>query len=551
MMDGGLYRFGTGWFFNEIPFIVLAPVDILIILLSGGLTWPILAAARKRERWPGKGTAIAIAALCVAVAAIGPAIAMATPKNSADVFGCYVFDENVYTNPVSSYRAFGELPYIYGFDENELVIATTGAGGIQRFTDEYFNTPVGTDEFLAGTGFPPGSSIFAPPDLSQFKERFLLAVMRDGDGAKYGLYRMDNEVWLVELRGSWIWSIYRLAKTDVVSLADLERAKKHYVENPPVTLPSGFHENQMTLKDVFALARKGEALTLQDFEPFFYWLDGPGFAGRRYEVVGADTVFVRVEGDELESAQLWSRRTLDRSQVVDLREGFEAVASYMDPLRSFADVAIEDARAGGSDLAVGGDMAGGNGLAAGEGRELIYDYDYDQCRYYLRTKRAASVTIVFSSGERMPLKQALEERRVTVEEAYANGLGPVFMIPIDNPLGGEFTVMRHQFTFTLNGETFYPSKSFMYAVWNRDGGDGGNSLYFDLDEVAQLLEWYGHNDDAKALRLSAATAEITDIARGRYIRDTALSFAGIETHIGQGFGFAQAGMPASIQLSIP
>lgn len=37
LLSGHLYRFGTGFLFSAIPGIVLAPIDILIILLSGGM----------------------------------------------------------------------------------------------------------------------------------------------------------------------------------------------------------------------------------------------------------------------------------------------------------------------------------------------------------------------------------------------------------------------------------------------------------------------------------------------------------------------------------
>lgn len=38
LLHGNLYTFGSGFFFAGLPLIVLAPVDILVILLSGGLT---------------------------------------------------------------------------------------------------------------------------------------------------------------------------------------------------------------------------------------------------------------------------------------------------------------------------------------------------------------------------------------------------------------------------------------------------------------------------------------------------------------------------------
>lgn len=38
LLSGHLYRFGTGLLFNSLPFVVLAPVDILLIICSGGIT---------------------------------------------------------------------------------------------------------------------------------------------------------------------------------------------------------------------------------------------------------------------------------------------------------------------------------------------------------------------------------------------------------------------------------------------------------------------------------------------------------------------------------
>lgn len=38
LLSGHLYRFGNGFFFNGIPGIVLAPIDMIMILVSGGLT---------------------------------------------------------------------------------------------------------------------------------------------------------------------------------------------------------------------------------------------------------------------------------------------------------------------------------------------------------------------------------------------------------------------------------------------------------------------------------------------------------------------------------
>ena len=227
MMKGNLYRFGTGWFFRGLPGIKLAPADILVVLLSGSLTWLILGMARRYERWPGKRTLTAAVAICVAVAAVGPLFAMTAPKSpenaDAGIFGCYIFDENIFTNPLSSFFAFGELPHVYGFDDEAFIIADTGSGGVRSYSVEYYNTPVGLDPFfmLADELYDPFHSL---PDLAQFKERYLLAVMSDESGPISGLYRMDNELWLVSLSGGRIWSIYRIIKTDATTLSDLRRA---------------------------------------------------------------------------------------------------------------------------------------------------------------------------------------------------------------------------------------------------------------------------------------------------------------------------------------
>ena len=453
---------------------------------------------------------LAAVCLCIVIALTGPVIAMTAPKYSDDdIFGCYEFYRTIYENPLSSFMAFGKLPYVYGFDDASFVIAGMGSSGIRSYTVEYCITPVSADEFSSKDG-TSSSSIFFPPVMAGYKERYLLAVMSDENGPVYGLYRMDGELWLTELRGGILWSIYQLVKTDAATLADLARVQQYYEDNPPIEdqRGSGFYENQMTEKDVYALARKGDALTLYDFEPFYYWLTGADFTERLYEVVGADNVFVTVKDDKLDTALLWSRRTLDISQVIDLREGFEAVAEYMNPLGTFRDITVEDAF-GGQDV-----------------RDLIYENEYDQCRYYLNTKRADRIYVVFDNGERMPLKQALEDRRISIEEAVANGLYNVFTVPIDNPLGGEFVILHHAYMFSLNGEAFYPSHTFMYVV----RGDG-YSVYYDIDEMTRFLDWYGYEGEAMKLRQTVDQTEIITIARGNYVSDTTLRAAGVASDV--------------------
>lgn len=50
LLSGNLYRFGTGVLFNGIPYLVLAPIDVVIILISGILTAFICKALNKSKR---------------------------------------------------------------------------------------------------------------------------------------------------------------------------------------------------------------------------------------------------------------------------------------------------------------------------------------------------------------------------------------------------------------------------------------------------------------------------------------------------------------------
>jgi hypothetical protein len=235
------------------------------------------------------------------------------------------------------------------------------------------------------------------------------------------------------------------------------------------------------------------------------------FSVRRYDIAGADTVFVNIADDgSLESAVLLSRRAPDPSDTVDLREGFGAVAKYMDPLKAFSSFSVEY-------------------LSSMEGERVIFfedDYFGSQCRYYLNSSDVNGIFVVFENGETMTVSQALEERRTTVEELVARGLYNVSMVPIDNPLEGDFVVLHHLYLFSLNGEAFYPSTSFMYVVGN------DLSVYYDIDELIQILKWYGYDAEAENLRSSIDPADRITIAGREYALDTVLTEAGIVSDVG-------------------
>ena len=49
LLSSNLYRFGTGFLFSGIPGISLAPIDIIVIIASGVITYLLLILANKQR----------------------------------------------------------------------------------------------------------------------------------------------------------------------------------------------------------------------------------------------------------------------------------------------------------------------------------------------------------------------------------------------------------------------------------------------------------------------------------------------------------------------
>ena len=515
MMSGNLYRFGTGWFFEGLPGFTLAPVDLLVILLAGALTWLLIRLVRRIEGWPGRRTAIVAVAVCAIIAVVGVAFSVnpMQPINSqdGDLLGCYEYTDYLFINPVSSFRPpeKGNMHDVYGFGKESMIIANKLTGYIIRLDAQYEKTPVAEDEFRSITDFPA----FFKTDLSGYKERWLRGVFTDNNNRQYGLYQMDGEIWLVNLSGNGqLWSIYRLQKTDSTSLDDLERAMKEHEENQTT--------QQMTMADVYALARKGSDLTFSDFEPFTVEHIGSEFSIKRYDVAASGcTIIIRSNrsGDGLKDVRLVKQGNdpFDDSVTVEMRDGLAAVAAYLNPLYSLRTLKIEDPHRGSGD------------------RELIYTDEHNGYRYFLNTTRADRIFVTFENGDRLPIKQALADRRLIMEDAVANGLGNVFMEPIENPLGGYFPILHHYYIFTFDKEPFFPSASFMYLIEGGLQSDvNGFREYFDINELADNLQWQGKDPIAEKLRDYADSGQLVTIAGKAYVSSEGLHANGISYEIG-------------------
>lgn len=218
MMGGGLYRFGTGAFFAPfLPGLALAPVDIFIIALAGLAAWGVLLAARRGGRWPGRRTAVAFGALCLALGLCGAGISAAQERAAASpVFGSYAYGECVYINPLSSRAVLTGGPERFEITEDALIVSNTNDDSPARhYIARYENTPVPPDEFAGKVTMGLDWPI---TDLSGYKQRWLRAVFTsDGnDGRQYGLYSMDGELWLAELTDrAGLWSVCKLQRLDL------------------------------------------------------------------------------------------------------------------------------------------------------------------------------------------------------------------------------------------------------------------------------------------------------------------------------------------------
>ena len=109
----------------------------------------------------------------------------------------------------------------------------------------------------------------------------------------------------------------------------------------------------------------------------------------------------------------------------------------------------------------------------------------------------------------------------------ANGLYNISMEPVDNPLGGRFSILHHLHKFTFDNEEFYPSTSFMFVVY----GDGFVT-YFDIAELAEILALQDRSELANKLRQIIKTNNLPVIAGKAYITEAGLAEAGIAVDIG-------------------
>jgi beta-lactamase regulating signal transducer with metallopeptidase domain len=172
-----------------------------------------------RFRAPKKRVIAFSAATCilaVAVCATNPIVNGAL-KESANPYGSYRFEEQVYMNLLSSFMAYEGFKEYYTLTENSLII-TDEAGNQQKIAAAYERKALDEQAFKESFMMPSMNV----PTISGYKERYQYVLNHSAVDPGYRLYLLDDEIWLAKmhkdnvntLKNEYIWSIYKISKLD-------------------------------------------------------------------------------------------------------------------------------------------------------------------------------------------------------------------------------------------------------------------------------------------------------------------------------------------------
>lgn len=166
--------------------------------------------------------------------------------------------------------------------------------------------------------------------------------------------------------------------------------------------------------------------------------------------------------------------------------------------------------------------------ATSAAEEEIFKDDY--FTYNLPSISSHLYTIIFADGTRLPLMDALQTGRASIEDCIANGLPVTVYLnqQEDEVFGNSWLCMGNRYKFTLNDEMFFPSIYFMVDSYT-------SSLYtsalYSYDEVCEALLSTGHKEAAERLKAYNMERDIPDIVGNRYYdADMLYNAAGIKVY---------------------
>ncbi len=124
--------------------------------------------------------------------------------------GNYVFEKQIYMNPLSSFIAFDGYQEYYTIT-NDMLVLTDEAGSRQRIEVAIEQAELNEKEFQNSFEINIGV-----PDIASFRERYLYTLTDASGSEVYRIYQLDDELWLARMnRGSKMhWSIYKITRFD-------------------------------------------------------------------------------------------------------------------------------------------------------------------------------------------------------------------------------------------------------------------------------------------------------------------------------------------------
>ncbi|HWP79580.1 MAG TPA: M56 family metallopeptidase [Candidatus Acidoferrum sp.] len=204
--------------------------------------WVLVAAA----------AAVLVAAVCLLTDPAGTPPKAPEPGELPAFARAYAFDENLYTNPLSSYIPFEGTGQLYLLDpDTGFTIVGEETGEVQE------NIPSeDIDWYGKEVDAAAWDALFMtqPVDIGAYSLRMEYAV-----GDRYRVYQMDSQVWLaaVNLNGGSMWSLYRLKETGMPATQmnwrdvrlGMPRGEVHKIMGQEYGMLSGLFGDVYTLSD--------------------------------------------------------------------------------------------------------------------------------------------------------------------------------------------------------------------------------------------------------------------------------------------------------------
>ncbi|WMJ89195.1 M56 family metallopeptidase [Anaerocolumna sp. MB42-C2] len=169
-----------------------------------------------RFKKPKKWVVILTAILCVTavITCAANPLKEAITKSNDVPYGNYVFEKQIYMNPLSSFMVLDGFKEYYTLTKN-LLILTDKTGIQQRYAVTYQKDLV--DEQTFKNSFMININI---PDVTKYKDKYQYTLTNTSGSAVYRIYLMDDEIWLAQIhkdsantqKSEYIWSIYKITR---------------------------------------------------------------------------------------------------------------------------------------------------------------------------------------------------------------------------------------------------------------------------------------------------------------------------------------------------